>query len=65
MLFKKENNSLNERRGFPGASLPFRIMTYLNQIYIDIYTSGFHNFYIIEKRILSFIIYKIMTKIYR
>ena len=42
----------------------FRIITYLNQIYIYIHTSEFHNFYIIEKRILSCIIHEIMKKLY-
>ena len=64
MLFKKENNSLNERRGFPGASLPFRIMIYLNSILIDIYTFKSDNFYIVGKRISSCIIHEIVKKFY-
>ena len=64
MLFKKENNSLNESRGFPEAALSFRRITYLNWIYINIYTFKSNNFYIVGKRTLSCIIYEIMKKFY-
>ena len=60
MLFKKENNSLNERRGFPKAAVvPNNDIFELN-INIYIYTFKFHDFYIIEKRKASSIICEIM-----
>ena len=64
MLFKKENNSFNKSKGFSKAALSFRIMIYLNYIYINIYIFKFNSFYIVEKRILNYIIYEIIKKFY-
>ena len=60
ILFKKENNSLNKRKGFSKVSLLIRFNIFKLNINRYIYIFEFHNFYIVEKRKSSFIIFEIM-----